>query len=344
MRAAVYQDVENVEIKDMPMPQIGSKEILLRVRACAICGTDVRIFHHGHPRVMPPRILGHEIAGDIEAFGEAVKGFQVGERVATWPVVPCRKCYWCLRGMHNLCDDGKAISYEFDGGFTEYVKLPKEIILSSGVVRVPEELPYEEASIAEPLGCCINGQELASIRLGETVVVIGDGPAGCMHLQLAKAVNAKVLVLGHHDIRLKKARELGADVIINSKNEDPVKRVFEETNDKGADVVIVATSTSTAQQQSLEMGSKRARIVFFGGLPHAKPTITFNSNIVHYKEQNVMGSFGSTPYQFRKAVELIAQGVIDAKRTVTDLFSLDDILDAFKYAESRKGLKIVIKP
>lgn len=343
MKAAVYQGVGRIEIKEVPKPKIGSKEALLRVKACAICGTDLRIFRCGHHKVTPPRILGHEVAGEVVAIGRDVKELNVGERITVDPLVPCGKCYWCLQGIHNLCDNAKAIAYDFDGGFAEYLRIPEEVISSGGVVKLPEGLSYEGATIAEPLGCCINGQERANVKLGETVAIIGAGPIGCLHLKLVKAINAKVIISEYIEARLKRAREFGADVIINSKVENPIKRVLEETGGKGADVVIVACPSPVAQQQSLEMAAKRGRIVFFGGLPHEKPIINLNSNIIHYKEQNVMGSFSLTPHQFRKAVDLITAGVIDVKSIITDTFPLDNIIDALKRAESKEGLKIIIK-
>lgn len=341
MKAAVYKDVGKVEIKDVPEPKISPNEVLLHVKACAICGTDVRIFHYGHPKVTPPRILGHEVAGEVAMIGKDVKELSVGERVTVDPLIPCGKCYYCLQGIHNLCDDAKAIAYDFDGGFAEYLVIPEGAISSGCVVKLPEGLSYDEATVAEPLGCCINGQERAGVKLGETVAIMGVGPIGCLHLKLAKAKGAKVIIIEYNEARLKKAMELGADIAINPKNEDPIKRVLEETGGKGADVLIVACSSSVAQQQSPQMTAKRGKIIFFGGLPHEEPIINLNSNIVHYKEQDIMGSFSLTPYQFRKAVNLIASGIIDVKNIITDTFPLENIVDALKRAE--EGLKIIIK-
>lgn len=344
MKAAVYHGVEDIRIERIPVPQIGPNELLVRTTACAICGTDVRIFYYGHHRVSPPRVLGHETAGEIATVGKLVEGFEIGERVVLGSIVPCRECYWCLRGIHNLCDNIKVIAYDWDGGFAEYVRVPEGLIRCGGVVKISEGMLCEEVSIAEPLSCCINGQELAEVRLGEDIAIIGAGPIGCMHSQLAKAIGAKVMIIDLEESRLKRVKTFGVDAVINSRKEDPVERVLEETGGKGADVVIVACSSATAQRQSLKMGAKRARIVFFGGLPHGKSIANLDTNIIHYKEQYVIGCFGSTPYQFKKAVELITKGIVNAKLIVTKTFTLDDILDGIRYTEEKNGLKAVVKP
>jgi len=346
MKAAVFMGPERMEIKEVPKPKCGEGEIVLAVKACAICGTDGRIYFHGQKNVVPPAILGHEIAGDIEAVGDGVEGFSPGDRVTVVTSIGCGHCRYCQKGLLHMCPDAKHIGYEYPGGFAEYTSVPAEAVRQDAVIKLPEGMPYAEAAMVEPLSCCINGQEYLNIQPGDTVVVMGAGPIGCMHLMLAKAADAgKTIIVDVDEKRLNMAERFEPDRIVDGG--DPavggVEKVMEETGGLGAEIVIVACGSHQAQMDALRMAAKMGRVSFFAGLPKDKPTITFDSNLVHYREVSVFGAFASYRAQFVKALELIGSGKIDAATVITHHFPLERIVEGILTTKRGEGLKSVIE-
>jgi L-iditol 2-dehydrogenase len=347
MLAAVFIGLEQMELREVAIPALEDEEsLLLRVHACAVCGSDIRIYHHGNPRVVPPQIIGHEIAGEVVAVGSRVTQFQVGDRLATGADVPCGVCSWCRSGLGNNCAINYAIGYQFPGGFSQYMVLNATTLRFGAVHRIPDGLSYDQAAIAEPLGCCINGLEMCNLKLGETVVVIGAGPAGCMLMRLARSYGAtKVIAVQRSRARLEAAKRLGgADLVICSQDQEPVEAVRAATKGEGADVVITANSAVQTHEQALHMVRNRGRINFFGGLPKGSPAISLDSNLVHYKELMITGSHGSVPRHHRLALDVLTAGVIDADDYITHRFPLSDILDAFAAAEAHDGMKVIVHP
>lgn len=345
MKAAVLEDLEKMVVKEVTTPQIGQGEILVRVRSCAVCGSDIRIYHRGNPRVKPPQIIGHEIAGEIVEVGSGVKKFKVGDRVALGADVPCGTCRFCRNGLGNNCPINYAIGYQFQGGFAEYIPLNELTVKYGPLHKIPGDLSFDEASLAEPLACCINGYELANLKLGDTVVVIGAGPVGLMLVELAKIMGADKVILSQRSReRLKLAQRFSADVLISSSEENFVERVMEETGGEGADVVMVACANPSAQEEALKVVGHRGRVNFFGGLPPGSSKISIDSNLIHYKECFVLGSHGSVPRQHKLALNLLAEGRIKGKDFITHHFALDDIKEAFEVAEGHRGLKVVVHP
>lgn len=345
MKAAVYEGIEKITVKDIPKPLYNDGQALLRVKACAICGTDIRTFHHGKVNVKPPQVIGHEISGIIEEVGKDVRGFKPGDKVIVAAVVSCGSCYFCMKGLQNLCESFKAIGYEYAGGFAEYMMIPERMLIDGSVNKMPENLTFDEACLAEPFACAMNSQELSKIGLGDNVVVVGAGPVGCMHIALAKALGAsKVMLVELSKSRLEMARKFPADVFINPPAEDAITRVLEETNGRGADVIIVAAPSGRAQEDALKMAAFRARICLFGGLPKDKPFISLDSNLVHYKELFIHGSSGSLPKHNKIALDLFATGRVNAKDIITHRLTLDKILEGIKIVESGAGLKVVVNP
>ncbi|MCD6083117.1 zinc-dependent dehydrogenase [Candidatus Aerophobetes bacterium] len=345
MKAAVLEDLEKMVVKEVTTPQIGQGEILVRVRSCAVCGSDIRIYHRGNPRVKPPQIIGHEIAGEIVEVGSGVKKFKVGDRVALGADVPCGTCRFCRNGLGNNCPINYAIGYQFQGGFAEYIPLNELTVKYGPLHKIPGDLSFDEASLAEPLACCINGYELANLKLGDTVVVIGAGPVGLMLVELAKIMGADKVILSQRSReRLKLAQRFSADVLISSSEENFVERVMEETGGEGADVVMVACANPSAQEEALKVVGHRGRVNFFGGLPPGSSKISIDSNLIHYKECFVLGSHGSVPRQHKLALNLLAEGRIKGKDFITHHFALDDIKEAFEVAEGHRGLKVIVNP
>ena len=347
MKAAVFQGLGRLTVLDMPEPDLPDDEsLILKVHACAVCGSDIRIYHHGNPRVVPPQIIGHEVAGEVVAIGDKVTQFAVGDRLATGADVPCGQCEWCRQGLGNNCAINYAIGYQFAGGFAQFMPLNAITLRYGAVHRIPDRVSDDIATLAEPLGCCINGLELCHVQLGDTVVVIGAGPAGCMMMKLARSFGAtRVLAVQRSRARVDIARTLGsADDVICSQDIDPVEGVWEATDGRGADVVITANSSVETHEQALRMARQRGRINFFGGLPKGSPPISLDSNLVHYKELMVTGSHGSVARQHRLALDLLAAGVIDGGAYITHTFSLDDIHAAFAAAEGHAGMKVIVHP
>jgi len=346
MRAAVLEKIEDFQIKDVPDPRPGPEELVIKIGACAVCGTDIKVFHSGHKHIVFPRVTGHELSGEIIEVGKNVSAFRKGQRVAIAPAVPCGECYYCRRGFQGMCDDLTAIGYHYDGGFAQYMRVPERAVRNGCVNVLPDNLSYEEAAIAEPLACVINGQELSPVKLGDIVVVVGSGPIGSFHLELARSKGASKTILSEAaQERLDAAKVLGtADIYVNPASEDLVKRVMDESSGRGADVVIVACSVGKAQEQSLQLVAKRGRINFFGGLPKDKPFINFDSNQIHYKEFSVVGTHGSAPRHNQTALSLISEGKIKAKKYITKILPLDKILEGIMTVEKAQGFKTIIKP
>ena len=343
MKAAVLQEIGVMEIRDVPEPQCPEDGLVLKVDACAVCGTDVKVYHHGHRLIRPPRITGHELAGTITHVGPKVKGYAVGERVAVAPAVPCGECYYCHRGQQTMCDNLTAIGYHYDGGFAEHMAVPEVAVRNGCVNRIPDHVTAEEAALAEPLACCINAHELCRVGLGQTVVIMGAGPIGCFNVQLARANGAsRVIMVDIAAQRLKMSELVHADLYLDSSKEDATERIMAETDGRGADVVIVACSSGRAQEQAMGMVAKRGVVNLFGGLPKTDPYIKFDSNLTHYREFYVIGNHGSAPRHNQLAINLLASGKISAKDLVTHRFGIDETIEAIGVTERGEGLKTIV--
>jgi L-iditol 2-dehydrogenase len=344
MKAAVYLDKDTIEVRELPTPRIDADSILVKVRACAVCGSDIRIFHHGNSRVKPPQILGHEAAGEVVEAGANVSRFKPGDRVAIGADVPCGECAFCEAGIGNNCQINYAMGYQFAGSFAEYVLLNKTVVNYGPVHAIPGGMSFEEGALAEPLACVLNAVELTGIRLGDTVVIIGAGPIGCMIIPIAYMSGAaRVIVVQRSRPRMEAARKFNADAYICSSEEDSIARVLEETGGLGADVIFTANPSPQSHADALKMAKNRARINLFGGLP-AGSTVTLDTNIIHYKELFVMGAHGSLPRHHRQAIDLIAAKRPDIGPYISHRFPLDKIREAFAAAEGHQGMRVVVQP
>lgn len=345
MFAAVLEGIDHLVVRQVPTPRAEVDSLLIRVRACAVCGSDIRILHHGNPRVTYPAIPGHEIAGEVVEVGAQVSAFQVGDHVAMAGDIPCGICSFCRDGHGNNCHTNLALGYQFPGGFAEYLVAPPQLLHYGPIHRIPPGLSFAEAALAEPLACAINGIELSQVRLGDAVVVIGTGPIGCMLIALARLMGAApIIAIQRSPERLRVGLAYGADVGICAAEEDAVERVLQETGGEGADVVFIAAPSPTAQADALRMVRHRGRVNFFGGLPKGTPPLPLEANLVHYKECNIHGAHGSVPRQHRLALALLGRGRIDVKPLISHRFPLEQIREAFAVAEDRTGMRVVVEP
>jgi L-iditol 2-dehydrogenase len=336
---------EDLHIEDAPAPEARSGEVVIRVRSCSTCGTDAKIFHHGHHHISLPRVLGHEVAGEIVEVGTGVDGFGLGDRVQVIAAIPCGECFYCRRGQETVCENLESIGYQYDGGFAEFMRVPRKVLDRDGLNRVPDHVPFEAASLTEPLACVLNGQEIAQVGTGDVVAVLGAGPIGCLHVRLARARGASSIILADvNERRLELSARARPDIVIDSAKEDAVDAIRKATDGRGADVVITATGAGAAQEQALEMASARGRISLFGGLPRDDSVIRFDSNLVHYRELIVVGAYGSAPRHNRAALELISTGAVEVEDLITHRVPLDRVRDAIDIVTSGEGLKVVVEP
>lgn len=347
MLAAVYHGPQDLRVERRRIPEIGADEALLRVIGSGICGTDLRIYHGMH-RKYPPgtvRIPGHEVAGEIVQVGEKVRSVTVGERVFVAPNMGCGHCRQCVSGSNNLCMNYDAPGITFDGSFAEFMRIPAAAITQGNLIPLDEGVDPAVAALIEPFACVLRGQDRLHIRPGESVLVVGAGPIGIMHILLAKLRGAgKVIVSELNRDRLAQAGLFGVDRAVNPVELDLAAVVHEETDGRGVDAVIIAAPAHTAQQQALELAAIGGRINFFGGLPKDRPTIEFNSNLVHYKELLVTGTTACSTDDCRRAAEIVNAGRLDLSRLVGARFPLSEARAGFESAEKGEALKVILEP
>ncbi|MFC6081701.1 zinc-dependent dehydrogenase [Sphaerisporangium aureirubrum] len=346
MKVARFHAPGDIRVEDAPEPEPGPGDVKIRVRNCSTCGTDVKIFKHGHHHIRPPRVMGHEIAGEIVETGAEVTGWAPGDRVQVIAAIPCGRCEECLRGRLTVCPNQESMGYHYDGGFAEYMVVPAKVLAVDGLNRIPDGVGYDEASVAEPLACVLNGQELARVGEGDDVVILGAGPIGCLHVRLARSRGAGRVVLADLNAeRLAMAAGLvRPDETISGADADVVDEVLKLTGGRGADVVITAAASGAAQQQALQMTARQGRISFFGGLPKDDPIIRLDSNLVHYRELTIVGANGSSPRHNAQALGLIATGAVPVADLITHRIPLSEVLDGIDTVARGVAIKVTVEP
>ncbi|MCW2954364.1 MAG: hypothetical protein JWQ48_3534 [Conexibacter sp.] len=349
MRALVYHGPEQLELEQRPDPVAARGGAVVRVLACGICGTDLRIAKGAHRAYADgaARVPGHEIAAELVELGAGAGagGLAVGDRVFIAPNLGCGHCPACRAGRSNLCASAEAFGITRDGGFAEYMAVPPAALEQGLLLPVPAGADPAVLSVVEPLACVLRGQRAVGVREGDRVLVCGAGPIGLLHVLLARAAGAaKVLVSEPHARRREEAVAFGADVGIDPSGEDLRVRVFEETDELGADVVITAVPVPAVQEQSLELAAVGGRINFFGGLPRDASTIRIDANVVHYRELQLTGTTANDTDDCREALELALSGRIALDRLVTARFPLEQAGAAFAAAAGGRELKVVLEP
>lgn len=348
MLALRFYAPEDLRLENVPEPTCGTDEVKIRVKNCSTCGTDVKIRKNGHQNLAPPRIIGHEIAGEVVEVGSGVAGdWKPGDRVQVIAAVPCGKCHECRKGWMAVCQNQTSVGYQYDGGFAEYMIVPREVLAVDGMNRIPDGVGFAEASAAEPFACAINAQEQLGIEPGDDVVIFGAGPIGCLHVRIARGVHraGRIILVDINSERLKMSADaVKPDVVINASEVNIVEEILKLTGGRGADVIITATPANITQEQTVSMAARNGRISFFGGLPKTNPTITLDSNLVHYRQLHIHGANGSAPEHNRRALDYIASGEVPVADLITRRIRLRDVMDAFGIVERGEAIKVTVEP
>ncbi|WP_412054686.1 zinc-dependent dehydrogenase [Arachnia propionica] len=348
MLALRFYAPEDLRLENVPEPTCGTDEVKIRVKNCSTCGTDVKIRKNGHQNLTPPRIIGHEIAGEVVEVGSGVAGdWKPGDRVQVIAAVPCGKCHECRKGWMAVCQNQTSVGYQYDGGFAEYMIVPREVLAVDGMNRIPDGVGFAEASAAEPFACAINAQEQLGIEPGDDVVIFGAGPIGCLHVRIARGVHraGRIILVDINSERLKMSADaVKPDVVINASEVNIVEEILKLTGGRGADVIITATPANITQEQAVSMAARNGRISFFGGLPKTNPTITLDSNLVHYRQLHIHGANGSAPEHNRRALDYIASGEVPVADLITRRIRLRDVMDAFGIVERGEAIKVTVEP
>lgn len=339
MRIAMYYNNQDVRLEEMPKPKIGPGELLLKVMACGICGSDVLEWYRV-PKA--PKVLGHEATGEIVEVGESVERCKVGDRVFVSHHVPCGECRYCLSGHPTACETLHTTNYD-PGGFAEYVRVPR-INVERGVYPLPDDLSFEGGTFIEPLGCVVRGQRLANVRQGNTVLILGSGVSGLLHIQLARAQGAeRVIATDINEYRLSAAKKFGADATINAK-EDVPERVRQLNEGRLADRVIVCTGATAASEQALRCVDRGGTILFFA-VP--KPGVDIPVPVTEFwrNEVTMATSYGAGPDNLREALGLIGGNEVNVHDLITHRLGLGEAGLGFKLvAEAKESLKVIIEP
>lgn len=340
--AAVLYGKEHLQVEAVEVPEIGSGDVLVRVKTALTCGTDVKVFRRGyHARmIVPPALFGHELAGDIVAVGEEVRGFRVGERVVAANSAPCQDCFYCRRGNENLCDD---LLFN-NGAYAEYIRIPARIV-QRNLYCVPEHVSYQDAALIEPLACVLRGLEETAIRPGDNVAVIGLGPIGLMFVRLAKLYGARVLAIGRRRAQLDRAAAMGAHELLLSSDPDTIVReVRALTGGRGTDIAIEAVGHPDAWDTAVRILRRGGTVNFFGGCPNDS-RISLDTSLMHYSEITCKASFHHTPGHIQKALDIVSRGDISARDFVNRVEPLINLLDVMRHLMSHNGhMKTAIIP
>ena len=342
MKAAILTAPNALQIGSVPEPKAEPGDLILRVRAATICGTDIRIFRGRKTAgVRYPSIIGHEFSGEV-VQADTGSGYTIGQRVGVCPAIPCGRCPQCLRGRENLCPDLQAIGYEIDGAFAEYLRVPASAVAKGNVHILPADMSHEEAALIEPLACVLNGQNKVGVTGGETVVILGSGPIGTLHVKLARLRGAgRVIVSEPNAGRRALALQAGADVALDPTAVDLRAAVLAETRGLGADVVICAIGIPALATQAIGLAGKGGRVSLFAGFSKGDLG-QLDINAIHYDELRLVGSFGLSRKDYADGLQMIADKRMEVASMVTHRFDLGETLQAFAAAEGGGAMKVAV--
>jgi L-iditol 2-dehydrogenase len=336
MKAQVFRGVNQLSYEDVPVPELAADEVLVQVRVVGLCQSDIKKIRY--PLYEPPRIFGHETAGVIAAVGDAVRGWQPGQRVVVLHHIPCMHCGYCLNENYSMCEVYKSISTTAGfapsgGGFAEYVKVPGHIVQHGGLIEIPDGVTFEQASFVEPTNCCLKAVKKAQVQPGQTVLVTGAGPIGLMFVMLVKYFGARAIATDLIPSRLEKARQLGAEAAFDPRDRDLPAKIHALTQGMGVDTTLLAVPSDKAFFQALDCTRKGGKILFFAEFPD-EVEIPINPNILYRREIDLMGSYSSSYKVQSLAVDIVFNRRIDVDALVSDRFPLSDLAAAVDRAVS----------
>ena len=340
MRVAMYYNNRDVRLEELPVPEIGPGEILMKLHASGICGTDVLEWYRIHKA---PLVLGHEVAGTVAAVGKDVAEYKEGDRIAAAHHVSCNTCHWCLSGHETVCDTLRTTNF-YPGGFAEYVRLPA-INVDRGIFRLPDDVSFEEATFIEPLACVYRGQRLAGLKPGQTVLVIGSGMSGLLHVQLAAALGAGFIVaVDVVEYKLQAAMRLGADLALDAAEDIP-GRLRKINEGRLADLVIVCAGAASAIPQALASVERGGTVLFFAATKDPVKIETPVNELFWRNEIKLISSYAGSRADHVTALELIEMSRVPVADMITHRFGLGETQEGFKLvAESKESIKVIIEP
>ncbi len=342
MKAAMLHGVKDLRMENIEVPKVEAGEVLVKVKAATTCGTDVKILQRGYVEkvIKLPTVFGHEWTGEVVEVAEGLEWPEKGMRVRAGNSAPCLRCAMCQKGKYNLCENMLWLW----GAYAEYIKVPARMVFVN-MQEIPEHVSYEEAAITEPLACVLHGVEEAGVKIGDSVAIIGAGPIGLLHLLTVKKMGAgQTIVVDLVDERLDIASKLGADATINVGKADVVQAITQLTRGYGADVVIEAIGLPATWEQAFKLARKGGVVLEFGGCPPGTE-IKVSTEVLHYGELTVLGTFHATPLHFRKALNMIAARTVDVTPLITRKMKLTEIKEAFEILSTSKNeVKIAIIP
>lgn len=339
MKAVFIKGLGEIEIKDVPIPKINSKEVLVKMIVCGVCGTDIEKIKG---KSATPLKLGHEVAGVIVEVGSAVKNFAVGDRVFVHHHVPCYTCYYCRHGDYTLCDEFPKSNLD-PCGMAEYFRVPEDNVEKGAILKLPNEVEFDEAALIEPIGCCIRGLNKAKVNAGDDVLIIGAGPIGLIMISLLKLFGAgNIIVSETSSFRLSIAKSFNVNAAVNPINENLKETVYEVTDGRGVDLAIVAVGNAKVIPQALDLLRKGGKLLLFGSPPPGDLLI-YDANKIFLRELKIIPSYSTTEIETNIALKLLKLKKIDVSKLVSHRFKLDEAEKALKLAaESDKALKILI--
>lgn len=340
MRVAVYYNNSDIRLEERPVSKIGEDEVLVCVEACGICGSDVMEWYRLHKA---PLVLGHEIAGTIVKTGKKVRGFKEGDRVVVAHHVPCGECHYCKRGQFTVCETLRTTNVD-PGGFAEFIRVPA-INVKYGLFKFSSKLSFEEASFTEPLACVIRAQKKCNIQKGDTVLVLGSGIAGLIHIRYAKYIGAGLVVATDiNEKRLEFAKKCGADIVISARDYSPEK-LADMNRGLLADVVIICAGVRSAFEQGISSVERGGTVMFFAPLA-GDDSFNLNLSKIFFKnDRTFTSSYAGSPDDYAEALDLIASGKFKVKDMITHRFGLKDTAKGFKLvAEAKESIKVIIEP
>lgn len=342
MLAITLHGPNDLRVERVRKPDLPEGGLIVRICSVGICGSDVRNWRHGSHRLAGPQVVGHEMAGVVD--GSDAPEYPIGTAVAVCPGIPCLRCGLCQRGYANLCPNRTVFGYDIPGGMAEFLAIPADAISAGNVVRVPESLPVEFAALAEPLHTVLNGQDRARIGPQDSVLVLGLGPIGVLHMASAKSRGASP-VLG---LDLNQGRVRSAGEILGGEQTLPIEegwesRVLAMTDSQGWDVVIVANSAATSLSTAIRLAGPAARVLAFAGVALGTPVVDLDLNRVHYRQLEITGSFAGTPRYYQKAVRWLSDQDLPLQALVTAQLPLSRAVEGYEMVERGDGFKTMLR-